>query len=187
MITPSPLQPRLAQGHSRFSVRNILESRTMTRISTGQRKILDRFLPGRKLELDALTGRYAFFYQETVTHVDQRPIEAMLRSGLLTKDCMGRCYPAPVPQAKNCHACQHLEHFDDTDTDGNPGPAAGWGCNKRGNASERQEAALIHNLTRESYRNRQKRCHEPKLIEDAVRDNAVKPPLFAADPTNIMY
>lgn len=61
-------------------------------ISSGQRKILERFKPGIRLMLDQSTGRYSFFDGDTVTAVDQRPIEAMLRSGALEKDITGRCF-----------------------------------------------------------------------------------------------
>lgn len=61
-------------------------------ISTGQRKILEHFKPGVRLMLDQSTGRYSFFDGDTVTAVDQRPIEAMLRSGALEKDITGRCF-----------------------------------------------------------------------------------------------
>lgn len=67
----------------------------MARISIGQQKILDRFRrqPGIKLRLDSRTGRYAFFDRdEKVTHVDQRPIEVMLRTGALEKDATGQCW-----------------------------------------------------------------------------------------------
>lgn len=65
---------------------------TTITISTGQRKILERFKPGIRLMLDQSTGRYSFFDGDTITMVDQRPIEAMLRSGALDKDITGRCY-----------------------------------------------------------------------------------------------
>lgn len=61
-------------------------------ISAGQRKILERFKPGIRLMLDQSTGRYSFFDGDTVTAVDHRPVEAMLRSGALEKDITGRCY-----------------------------------------------------------------------------------------------
>lgn len=45
--------------------------------------------------LDPRTGRYSFFEGDTVTTVDQRPIEAMLRSGAIEKDAVGQCYIKP--------------------------------------------------------------------------------------------
>lgn len=64
----------------------------MARISIGQQKILDLFRPGVRLALDGKTGRYAFDDGQKLKHVDQRPIEAMLRSGALEKDITGRCF-----------------------------------------------------------------------------------------------
>lgn len=68
---------------------------TTVSISTGQRKILERFRPGVRLMLDSRTGLYSFFEGDTVTAVDQRPVEAMLRSGVIEKDAMGQCYVKP--------------------------------------------------------------------------------------------
>lgn len=133
----------------------------MARISIGQQKILDLFRPGVKLALDGKTGRYAFDDGQKLKHVDQRPIEVMLRIGLLEKDVVGRCYPITPAPAKNCHSCRFLEWFDDANSDGHNGPNAGWGCNKRDPGSDAAEAAMNRNLAREEYRNRYKRCYEP--------------------------
>lgn len=65
---------------------------TTIAISTGQRKILERFKPGIRLMLDQSTGRYSSFEGDTITTVHKRPIEAMLRSGALEKDVTGRCH-----------------------------------------------------------------------------------------------
>lgn len=74
----------------------------MAKISIGQQKILDRFRrqPGIKLRLDPHTGRYAFVDRdEKVTHVDQRPIEVMLRNGVLEKDVTGQCWMSAETKA----------------------------------------------------------------------------------------
>lgn len=132
----------------------------MARISIGQQKILDLFKPGVRLALDGKTGRYAFDDGEKLKHVDQRPIEVMLRIGLLEKDPTGRCYPSAPQPAKNCHSCRFLEWFDDANLDGHGGPDAGWGCNKHDPGSEKAESIMIQNLARDDYRNRYKRCYE---------------------------
>jgi hypothetical protein len=68
----------------------------MARISIGQQKILDRFkrLPGATLKFDQQIGRYRFHHEGKVIDVDQRPVEVMLRTGVLEKSTMGQCYPA---------------------------------------------------------------------------------------------
>lgn len=68
----------------------------MARISIGQQKILDRFenLPGAALKYDQEIGRYRFYHEGKVIDVDQRPIEVMLRTGIMEKSTMGQCYPA---------------------------------------------------------------------------------------------
>jgi len=68
----------------------------MARISIGQQKILDRFerMPGSKLTFDQHIGRYRFYHEGKVIDVDQRPIEVMLRTGILEKSHQGQCYPA---------------------------------------------------------------------------------------------
>lgn len=68
----------------------------MARISIGQQKILDRFehLPGATLKYDQQIGRYRFHHEGKVIDVDQRPIEVMLRNGIIEKSLMGQCYPA---------------------------------------------------------------------------------------------
>lgn len=68
----------------------------MARISIGQQKILDRFerLPGATLKYDQHIGRYRFYHLDKVIDVDQRPIEVMLRTGVLEKSTLGQCYPA---------------------------------------------------------------------------------------------
>lgn len=68
----------------------------MPRISIGQQKILDRFerLPGATLKYDQQIGRYRFYREGKVIDVDQRPIEVLLRTGIMEKCTMGQCYPA---------------------------------------------------------------------------------------------
>lgn len=62
---------------------------------------------------------------------------------------------------KNCGTCRHLAfHFDDTD--GFDGPNSGYGCDKRDPGTPKAEAAMLANLQRDAYRNRFKRCFEPK-------------------------
>lgn len=68
----------------------------MARISIGQQKILDRFerFPGATLKYDQQIGRYRFYHEGKVIDVDQRPIEVMLRTGIMEKSTLGQCYPA---------------------------------------------------------------------------------------------
>ena len=87
------------------------------RISSGQKKILDRFRPGVQLKLDPVTGRYAFFDGGTITNVDQRPIEAMLRSGVLEKDVVGRCY---LKDELDIDAARSVRKVHCGDSDGHP-------------------------------------------------------------------
>lgn len=63
--------------------------------------------------------------------------------------------------AKNCHTCKHLEWHDD-DTDGFLGPNSGYGCGKRDPGTPAVECTMLANLAREDYRNRYKRCFEPR-------------------------
>lgn len=63
---------------------------------------------------------------------------------------------------KNCGTCKHLEWHDDADSDGNTGPASGFGCGKRDPGSEKAERLLLQNLQRTEYRERYKTCFEPK-------------------------
>jgi hypothetical protein len=65
--------------------------------------------------------------------------------------------PAPVQQKeqpqgeKNCHTCEHI-----TTT------ATGYGCTKRDQDGEDQY--VLNRLQFEPYRNRWKRCYEPKGV-----------------------
>jgi hypothetical protein len=63
--------------------------------------------------------------------------------------------------AKNCNTCRYLAWHDDEDTDGNTGANSGYGCDKRAptGAAEQQ---MLADLASEEYRNRYKRCFEPK-------------------------
>lgn len=62
--------------------------------------------------------------------------------------------------AKNCHTCKHLEWVDG---ECQYGSDTGWMCNKRqANARDDEDIAILAQLERESYRNRYKRCFEPK-------------------------
>ena len=62
---------------------------------------------------------------------------------------------------KNCHSCRHLAWHDD-DTDGFSGSNSGYGCDKRDPGGAAAEAVMHANLAHEGYRNRYKRCFEPK-------------------------
>jgi hypothetical protein len=64
-----------------------------------------------------------------------------------------------VTEKKNCHSCRHLEWVDgESDSD------TGWDCNKRHTCpmDEAHEAALLDQLSSDTYRNRYKRCYESK-------------------------
>ena len=64
----------------------------MANLSSAQQKIVDRLRAGATLEFDAKSGRYVFRESGKLKHVDQRPVEVMLRDGTLFKDVLGRCY-----------------------------------------------------------------------------------------------
>ncbi|KJJ97361.1 hypothetical protein UB44_17130 [Burkholderiaceae bacterium 26] len=64
----------------------------MTKLSTAQQKIFERMLAGETLEFDPKSGRFVMQDRDKVKHVDQRPVEVMLRDGALWKDMLGRCH-----------------------------------------------------------------------------------------------
>lgn len=60
--------------------------------SPAQAKILAKLTDGARLSLDPRSGRYAITeVGGAVTSIDQRPVAAMLRNGLLHQDLMGFC------------------------------------------------------------------------------------------------
>ena len=71
---------------------------------------------------------------------------------------------------KNCHTCKWLEWVDDDSTDGWPGNS-GWICQKRDGGGENK--AVLRQLGDDVYRNRYKRCFEPKAaLGDKENGNA---------------
>lgn len=68
---------------------------------------------------------------------------------------------------KNCHNCEHLEWVGGDN--GYGGYDEGFTCNKRlaNEFNQDKESALLTKLKDEEYRERSKRCHEPKITEAA--------------------
>ena len=63
-------------------------------------------------------------------------------------------------EKKNCHSCKHLEWAEGECMYGSD---TGWSCNKRqADIDEREEIVLLAKLEKSDYRNRYKRCFEPK-------------------------
>ncbi len=62
---------------------------------------------------------------------------------------------------KNCNNCEHLEWVEAEVAD-----PSGFDCLKRNDCtlSEKDEDILHANLTRDSYREKAKVCHDPKAI-----------------------
>ena len=60
--------------------------------STAQQKIINRVKAGESLMFDPKSGRFVIQVVGKTSHVDQRTIDAMLRTGLLEKDNLGRCH-----------------------------------------------------------------------------------------------
>ncbi len=68
---------------------------TMPPCTTAQSKVIERLQAGAHLSLDSKTGRYVLTdVTGKAQALDQRPVLAMLRNGVLQQDMTGRCLPA---------------------------------------------------------------------------------------------
>lgn len=63
----------------------------LTKPSAAQQKIINRVKAGESLDFDHKSGRFVMHLMGKTSQVDQRTIDAMLRTGLLVKDNLGRC------------------------------------------------------------------------------------------------
>lgn len=68
--------------------------------STAQKKILDRLAKGARLALEPKSGQYELTDCMTGQRhqIDQRPVAAMLRAGILKQDVFGRCSPVETQE-----------------------------------------------------------------------------------------
>lgn len=60
--------------------------------------------------------------------------------------------------SKNCYSCEHMEYNGSAE----PGEISGWMCSKREPQTIEEERQFDKNFANEAYRNRYKRCYEPK-------------------------
>ena len=65
------------------------------RVSTAQHKILSEMAKDSQLRFDDSIGFFTLITRGEARKVDQRVIDAMLRSGALVQDMLGRCSIAP--------------------------------------------------------------------------------------------
>lgn len=64
--------------------------------SIAQAKILKRMGSGGTLALNPKTGRYCITENGVSRNIDQRPVEVMIRDGILCQDLGGHCWPADL-------------------------------------------------------------------------------------------
>jgi hypothetical protein len=74
-----------------------------------------------------------------------------------------------MAEKKNCHTCAHLEY----ETGDEYGCGSGWYCEKREPRSIKEERAMLEKFSSEDYRNRYKRCFEPKASAAQVGDGCI--------------
>jgi hypothetical protein len=63
----------------------------MAKVSPAQQKIVDRIKAGGRVVLDDKTGRYLMFDGGKARMLNTRPIEVMLRTGVLVKGMSSHC------------------------------------------------------------------------------------------------
>lgn len=106
----------------------------MAALSRAQRKLADRMTAGARVLQDPKTGRFVLDEFGMVSRLDQRPVETMLLSGALEKDCLGHCRLVVDPSDRvSLLSNQTLL----------PGDSARWSSVERGELKFRAEVTVV--------------------------------------------